>query len=93
MFEFSKAKIKSSIFHKIFIWRKFDNLCKALLNIAPNRLFKLKTWEAYKDIVELKFKQNVCCTGKWDYHTVITYITSSNVFAVVRTGYCFTFCK
>ena len=38
MFEFSKVEIKSNTFHKIFMWRKFHNLCKELLNTAPNWL-------------------------------------------------------
>lgn len=94
MFEFTKAKIKS--FFIIFLFCvKFDNLCKELLNTVPNRLenipnhgnkFKSKTWKACKDIVVLKFDQEVYGTGKGNYHTVIIKMTSSNVFVVVGTG-------
>lgn len=45
MFEFSKAEIKSNTFYKIFMWRKFHNLCKELLNTAPNRLEDVLTME------------------------------------------------
>lgn len=43
-------KIKSSIFHKIFIGRKFDNLCEELLNRLEDELnhgnnFILKAWK------------------------------------------------
>ena len=82
-------KIKSSIFHKIFIWRKFDNFCEELLNRLEDELnhgykFILKARKVYKDIVKLKFSQVIYCAGKWNYHTVNINLILSNVFVGVE---------
>ena len=89
MFEFSNTEIISSTFHKIFIWRIFDNLCKERWSRLEDVLnhgnkFMLKAWKVYKDFVKLKFNQEVYCAEKWNHHTVNTNLISSNVFALVE---------
>ena len=89
MFEFSNTEMKSSTFHKIFIWRIFDNLCKERWNRLEDVLnhgnkLMLKAWKVYKDFVKLKFNQEVYCAEKWNHHTVNTNLISSNVFALVE---------
>ena len=89
LFEFSNTEIISSTFHKIFIWRIFDNLCKERWSRLKDVLnhgnkFMLKAWKVYKDFVKLKFNQEVYCAEKWNHHTVNTNLISSNVFALVE---------